>query len=274
MLDTILEALDESIFTQEAKQQIRESFEDAVTFKAETLVEQKIEDLEIKSEEHIQALDEKSQEYLDELSTMSEEYHEYLVERQEAYVLLKEEELVERAEDYLDSVVQEFVEEARETMQESLAQKESEVLKEAFDAMISAQGKEYQKSILESSDDAIKAEIENLKESYNEAMKEVFSLKRENASLLKMGVISEMVSDMTIVEAERFERLAEGIEFTTDERYVRRLESLKESIKGHSRTQEPQQNSEELINENVDNLKPEQTKEESFGNLFSFNHLV
>jgi hypothetical protein len=46
MLDTILESLDASIFTDESKQAIRESFEDAVNAKAQLAVEEKVEELE------------------------------------------------------------------------------------------------------------------------------------------------------------------------------------------------------------------------------------
>lgn len=127
-----------------------------------------------------------------------------------------------------------------------------------------------QKSILESSDESIRDEIETLKSQYNEAVNETFELKRKNQELMKLGLVTEMCEGLTALQVERFKRLVEGIEFTNDEKYVQRLESIKESIFETENVQTEVTESEEVLKESL----VESTEEKDFGNLFSFSHLV
>lgn len=289
MLDKILESLDDSIFTEESKQIIRESFDDAVSVRAQLTVEEQIKELEdekaaanqelqqktdefeAKSQEYINYIEAKAEEYIKELEAKAEEFKEYLETKAEEYVAIKEEKMLDRADQYLDRVVEEFAQEAKDALEESVKSKESEMIREAFETMIQSTGVEFQKSILENADYGVRQEIEEIKESYNQAMSEVFALKRENADLLKMGLITEMTNDMTLIEAERFKRLAEGIEFTSDERYIQRLETMKESVRG---VDTPVEADVAPLNENVRVQKPQTKGSKDFGNLFSFSHLV
>lgn len=273
MLDAILDKLDESVFTADVKQGLYESFEDAVNAKAQLIVEQKIDELEDKSEEHIAYLNEKSEEHIDYLNKKSEEHIDFLDEHAEKYVQMKESELLEKVDLYLSRVVQEFAQEAHDKLDESLQQAETEVQREAFETMMHAAGESYQKSIFENADQAIRKDIQDIKDSYNEAINEIFELKRQNNELIKMGVIMEMSEGMTILEAGRFKRLAESIDFTQDQSYIDRLETIKESVKGFK--EEPSHKGEErpeFLNENriINNRK----SDTEYGNLFDFSHLV
>lgn len=284
MLDKILDSLDESIFNSETKQGIRESFEDAVNARAEFIVEEKVEELEQQKQtlqeelqakiEELEAKDagreEDFEKRIDELEAKAQEYNEELMKKAEEFVELKESEMLDQVDQYLDRIVSEFVEDAKQSLQESTKVKESELIKEAFEAMVKSTGAEFQKSILESAEESIRSEIETLKESYNDAIKEVFELKRENQELLRIGLVNEMAEGLTLVEAERFKRLVEGIQFTQDDKYVSRLESIKESVKGLETKKE------EILTETV---VPEQkvqvlNSEREFGNLFQFKHLL
>lgn len=281
MLDKMLSALDESIFTEESKQAIRESFEDAVNVRAQFIVEQKTEEIEAEKQTLAQELQQKIEELeakdaireedfekkIEELEAKAQEYIQYLEDKAEEFVEMKESEMLDKADEYLNRVVEEFVGEAKEALEESVKNKESELIREAFETMVKSTGKEFQKTILEGADETIRSEIQELKESYNEAMKEVFALKRENDELMKMGIISEMTEGLTLIESERFKRLVEDIEFTQDARYVQRLESMKESVKGL----DPKGSKEEILTEEI---LVESKNSKDFGNLFSFTHLI
>lgn len=264
MLEKILSTLDESVFTDSVKQEIYESFEDAVNTKASFIVEEKLQELEEKSEEYLDFLDSKSQEHMNMLSEKSEEHIEFLDSKAEEFVELKEAELLEKLDMYLDRVVEEFVSEAKESLEESVEQAESMVMREAFEAMVSAASSEFQKSLVESANTDIQSEIETLKENFNEAVQEVFELKKANQELLQMGIINEMTEGMTLIESDRFKRLAKGIEFTNDKRYVERLDSIKESVKGFDSVEV----------ETKQKLITESKEQGSYGNLMSFSHLV
>lgn len=56
------------------------------------------------------------------------------------------------------------------------------------------------------------------------------SLNKENGKILKMGVISEMKQGMTLVEARRFEQIADQIPFEQTKSYFDKLDALKEEL--------------------------------------------
>jgi Asp-tRNA(Asn)/Glu-tRNA(Gln) amidotransferase C subunit len=47
-----------------------------------------------------------------------------------------------------------------------------------------------------------------------------------------MGIIAEMKEGLSIVEAEKFEKLANLVEFTKDEAFAEKLTVIKESVIG------------------------------------------
>jgi hypothetical protein len=72
--------------------------------------------------------------------------------------------------------------------------------------------------------------IEQLQEDAAQLADKLVEAKKEADKYLKTGLIAEMAQDLTILESERFEKLAEMVEFTRNPSYVRSLETIKESI--------------------------------------------
>ena len=60
--------------------------------------------------------------------------------------------------------------------------------------------------------------------------------------LLKMGIISQIGEGLTLIQRDKFERLAESIAFTNDQRYVRQLEQLRATVKGVSEERKVNEN--------------------------------
>jgi hypothetical protein len=54
--------------------------------------------------------------------------------------------------------------------------------------------------------------------------------KREANKYLKAGVIMEMSKDLSVLEGAKFEKLAEMVEFSRDEKFTAKLDVIKESI--------------------------------------------
>ena len=54
----------------------------------------------------------------------------------------------------------------------------------------------------------------------------------ENSNLIQLGVIYDLKEGLSLVESEKFDKLAKLVEFTKDQTYVEKLNTIKESIKG------------------------------------------
>ena len=49
--------------------------------------------------------------------------------------------------------------------------------------------------------------------------------------LLKSGIILELKEGLSLVEAQKFERLANIVDFSSSEKYLEKLQTIKESVK-------------------------------------------
>lgn len=228
MLEKLFESLDEKVFTTELKEALEAQFNEAVESKAAVIAEAKIE-------ESISALNEKSEQHI-----------EFLNEKADAYVALKQTEMVESLDKYLDRIVSEFVAEAKSALDESVKSEKADMIIEAFDSMLTATGVEVAKIVEAKDESAVEKKLEESVAKYDGLVEEVIALKEENDTLVKMGVISEMKEGLSIVEAEKFVKLAGLVEFTRDDAFATKLETIKESVKGAVEVKE-----EEKVTESV-----------------------
>jgi len=214
MLEKLFESLDEKVFTVELKEALEVQFNEAVEAKAAQIAEAKIE-------AEIDSLNEKSEQHI-----------EFLNEKADAYVAMKQTEMVESLDKYLERVVSEFVAEAKEALEESVKSEKADMIIEAFDSMLTATGVEVAKIVEAKDESAVEKKLEESVAKYDTLVEENITLKQENDTLVKMGVINEMKEGLSIVEAEKFVKLADLVEFTRDEVYASKLETIKESVKG------------------------------------------
>jgi hypothetical protein len=210
----LFEALDDKVFTPDLKESLETQFNEAVEAKATILASEKIE-------EAVESLNEKSEEHI-----------EFLNEKADEYVAMKQSEMVESVDKYLDRVVSEFVTEAKESLDESVKSEKADMLIEAFDTMLTATGVEVAKIVEAKDDSSADTKLAESVVKHDSLVEEIISLKDENDTLVKMGVVNEMKEGLSLVESEKFERLAGLVEFSKDEAFADKLEVIKESVKG------------------------------------------
>jgi hypothetical protein len=210
MIDKLFESLDEKVFTTDLKESLTESFNEAVELKA-------IELTEIKLAEKVVELEEKAKETE---AVLEAKYAE------------KEAAILEQVDLYMDKIVEEFVTEAKESLALNLVNEKADLMVEAFDAMLVAGGVEVQKIVEAKEESDIETKLAESIAKYDELIEANIKLEKTNDKLVKMGVIMEMKEGLSIVEAEKFAKLAELVDFSKDDKYAAKLETLKESVKG------------------------------------------
>lgn len=263
-MNELLESLDATVFTSELKESISEQFnlavETAVKDLNEIFIVEKTAELEVeytnKIEERIQELEEKAEEYMasleekveDKKATLEEEiksfedkkveleekadaYKTLIEEKAEEYIEIKMQEMLDNVDKYLDRVIEEFVAEAADKLDESLKDEKADMIIEAFDAMLVATGVEVSKIVEAKDNSEVEQKLKESVEKYDSLIEENIELKANNEKLLKAGIISELKEGLTLVEAQRFERLANLVDFSTSDKYLVKLETIKESFK-------------------------------------------
>jgi len=214
MLEKLFESLDEKVFTAELKESLSTQFNEAVELKATILAEERIE-------EEIDTLSEKSDAHIEFLNTKAEEFVE-----------LKEAEMLDSVDKYLDRVVEEFVAEGKSALEESVKSDKADLIIEAFDSMLIATGVDVARIMESKSDSSAQKELDEAVIAKDSLVDELIALKEENEKLITMGVTQELKEGLSIVEAEKFEKLAKLVDFTRDESYAEKLELIKESVLG------------------------------------------
>lgn len=214
MLEKLFESLDEKVFTPELKKALEAQFNEAVETKAESIAEAKIE------------------EEIDSLNEKAEQHVEFLNKKAEEYIAMKQAEMVESLDKYLERVVDKFVAEAKDLLAESVKSEKADMIIEAFDAMLVATGVQVAKIVEAKDETAIETKLAENTEKYDALVEENIALSEENKKLIKMGVISELKEGLSLVEAEKFEKLAELVEFSKSGEFLTKLTTIKESVKG------------------------------------------
>jgi len=213
-LQKLFESLDEKVFTPELKESLESQFNEAVEMKAASIADERIE-------EEINSLNEKAEKHID-----------FLNEKAEEYVKVKQQEMVDSLDKYLERVVEEFVNDLKETLTESVKSEKAEMIIEAFDSMLIATGVKISEIVEAKNSSSLEKKLEESIEKYDALVEENINLSQENKNLIKMGLINEMKEDLSLIESEKFEKLANLVQFTKDEEFVSKLETIKESIKG------------------------------------------
>ena len=136
--------------------------------------------------------------------------------------------LAEKVDQYLDYVVEEWMKENELAIERGLKGEIAEDfisgLKQLFeDHYIDVPDEKY--DVLEAQSEKI-AELE---EQLNNIMEQNIEMKGVNSELVREQVIAEVASDLTSTEIEKFASLVEDVEFTSEDSYRSKLDTLKES---------------------------------------------
>jgi hypothetical protein len=144
--------------------------------------------------------------------------------------------LTEALDGYLDTVVEEFIEENKPEYERQIDEAKASTLLELFDNIVKIVGVDMM-TIAESKEELDQDEYKTLTEAKETLEEEVSNMadkliesKREADKYLKTGLIAEMAQDLSILESEKFEKLADMVEFSRNPEYVQKLETIRESI--------------------------------------------
>ena len=140
-------------------------------------------------------------------------------------------ELVEKVDSYLNYVVEEWMQENKIAIERGIKGEIAEDfiggLKKLFeDHYIDVPDEKY--NVLE--DQASK--IEDLEKKLNEEIQKNVELNKSNGELKKEEIIAKSSEDLTDVEAEKFNKLAEEVEYSNEEDFTSKVKTIKESYFG------------------------------------------
>lgn len=206
MLDKMFEAIDSNVLTDSLKNELEAQFNEAV---------------EIKSTEIATAIiDQKEAELTEALNTKyNAKFEEY------------KQKIDEQVDSFITATVEKLVNESLEYMKNDLDNAKVEALKEAFDTLVVTAGTDIAKihaNLVEST----KVGDEDLSKKYNELYEKFNDLKKENAKIIKLGFLNEMSADLSLVEKEKFNKMAELIPFEKTSSYRNKIELVKTQVKG------------------------------------------
>lgn len=136
--------------------------------------------------------------------------------------------LSEKVDGYLDYVVTEWMKENELAIERGLKGEIAEDfisgLKQLFeDHYIDVPAEKY--DVLEAQAD----KISKLEKKLEETTQQVVESRRQEGTLIKESVKSEVTSDLTETEVEKFESLAKEVEFTDKDTYAEKLTTIKEN---------------------------------------------
>ena len=171
----------------------------------------------------------------DEVTRLEDEYKTELDES----IKSTKTELTEKVDNYLNYVVEEWMKENELAIERGLKGEIAEDfisgLKQLFeDHYVDIPDEKY--DVLEAQSDKI-TELEN---KLNESMEKIVTLNNKASSLIREQVISESTSDLADTEIEKFKSLTDDVEFTTEESFREKLDTLKESYFPKSKPVETQ----------------------------------
>ena len=160
----------------------------------------------------------------EEVTRLEEDYRKDLDENMDK----TKTELTEKVDNYLNYVVEEWTKENELAIERGLKGEIAEDfisgLKQLFeDHYIDVPDEKY--DVLE----AQSQKISELEAKLNEEMEKNVSFKNNNAKLVREQVISQCTGDLTEVEIEKFKSLTEDVDFTDEDSFRSKLDTLKES---------------------------------------------
>ena len=264
MLEQLLESLDKEVYTAEMLESIQTQFNEAVQAKAEEMTEEKLTEALAEKDKEIEAKTKELEEKAEEFVTESiEQKTKELEEKAEEFVSKKLAEINENLNLFLDKVIEEFIVESKEKLNESLKSAKADMIIEAYDAMITAGSLDVAKIVEAKDSSAVERKLSESVEKYDALMLEHLELKKEKEQLIKTGIIMEMKEGLSLVESKKFEKLAEMVPFSQDEKFMERLTVIKESVSGVSEK--------EIITESK---KEPEVKVDKKPSTADFSHLV
>ncbi len=202
----------------------------------QSVAEQRIAELE---EEYQQRIDEDAETIVSQLDEAVEE---------------AKQELVDKIDGFLNTVVEEWVDDNAIALEGAM---KVELVNSFIDGM-KGLFKEHYFEIPDDKLDIVEEqanEINQLREALAELADEHDAIVNERVELTKAAIQEAVSDDLTDTEQEKFAKLAESIEFTSEDEYITKLETIKESYfpQGKGESVIPQDDAPVELTEEVSN---------------------
>ena len=171
----------------------------------------------------------------DEVTRLEDEYKTELDES----IKSTKEELSEKVDNYLNYVVEEWMKENELAIERGLKGE----IAEDFISGLKTLFEDHYVDIPDEKYDVLEAQSEKISElenKLNESMDTILELNGKTSNLVREQVISESTSDLADTEIEKFKSLTDDVEFTTEESFREKLDTLKESYFPKSKPVETQ----------------------------------
>lgn len=249
MLKELFESLDKEVFTKELVESVQAEFDKTVSEKVESVLlisESEMKDKLIVENE----------------SVIAEEKLRLISEAEDNFEEFKNG-VSEKLNSYLEIVVEEFVKDNEIALTAEEEQSKVRAMIECFSGFMITAGVGVAKLNEAKDDDDAEIKLAEQIEINNSLVEENLDVKTQNLEFLKMGVINEMKEGLSIVEAEKFGRLSELVEFSADVAFADKLDTLKESVKGFKEPEEEPE--EEPVKQLDESVKPKKC---------AFSHLL
>ena len=137
-------------------------------------------------------------------------------------------ELTEKVDSYLDYVVKEWMQENELAIDRGLKGE----IAEDFITGLKALFEEHYIDVPDEKYDILEGQaqkIEELESKLNETIEKMTEMNKEKSTLVREQVIAKVSTDLAETEKEKFEGLVEDVEFTDEETFTEKLNTLKES---------------------------------------------
>ena len=137
-------------------------------------------------------------------------------------------ELTEKVDSYLDYVVKEWMQENELAIDRGLKGE----IAEDFITGLKALFEEHYIDVPDEKYDILEGQaqkIDELEEKLNETIEKMTAMNKEKSTLVREQVIAKVSTDLADTEKEKFEGLVEDVEFTDEDTFTEKLNTLKES---------------------------------------------
>ena len=174
------------------------------------------------------------------VETLEEQYKTQLEET----ILETREEMVKKVDDYLNYVVKEWMQENELAIEKGIR---SEIVEDFMVGLKNLFVEHYIDIPEEKVDlvDDLFAKVEDLEESLNKEMEKNVDMQSELKEYKKFEAIANISEDLTDVQVEKMQKLADSVDFDSEEEYAEKLQVIKENYfpaKGSVATEETSTN--------------------------------
>ena len=146
----------------------------------------------------------------------------------EGSILETREEMVKKVDDYLNYVVKEWMQENELAIEKGIR---SEIVEDFMVGLKNLFVEHYIDIPEEKVDlvDDLFAKVEDLEESLNKEMEKNVDMQSELKEYKKFEAIANISEDLTDVQVEKMQKLAESVDFENEEQYAEKLQVIKEN---------------------------------------------